>query len=286
MSTRTRYLAALLAAVLLAWPARPAAARQPAQAPAAPAARAVQTQDVAALEAEIARLQHELDALRRRRAALPVDLAAEQSVKPGINDAWKGDKLEPLLERLETESREIYTQRAALAAVVGPLQGMEIADVGAGSGFMAEEFARIVGAEGTVYAVDINPHMLKLVGERAAAKGIDNIETVVCSEKSVDLAAGSVDLVFVCDTYHHFEYPRNTLRSIREALRAGGQMVVVDFHRIPGKSRDWIFDHVRAGEEDFTREIEEAGFELVNTHYPPFFTENYILRFRKADGAP
>jgi len=59
--------------------------------------------------------------------------------------------------------------------------------------------------------------------------------------------------------------------------------VVVDFKRIPGESDGWILEHVRAGEEVFREEIEEAGFELVNAHYPPFLEENYVLRFRRLD---
>jgi ubiquinone/menaquinone biosynthesis C-methylase UbiE len=158
---------------------------------------------------------------------------------------------------------------------------MSIADVGAGSGFMAQIFAEMVGPEGKVFAVDINAAQMKRLADAAAAKGVKNLETVVCSQKSAELPPNSVDLVFICDTYHHFEYPRNTLRSLNEALRPGGQIVVVDFYRIPGVTSDSMMEHVRAGEEVFTKEIEDAGFELINTHYPPQLTENYILRVRK-----
>lgn len=238
------------------------------------------------LEKKIRTLQAELDALRAQRVASAGDLAGEKSVKPGINKSWKSDEVEPLVERLESESREIFTGQAELAALVGPVKGMAVADVGAGSGFMAERFAGLVGDTGHVYAVDINATMMERVAQTAQDKGIANLSTVVCGEKSVDLEKNSVDLVFICDTYHHFEYPRNSLRSIHEALRPGGQIVMVEFKRIPGESREWIFGHVRAGEEVFTREVEAAGFELINTHYPPFLKENYVLRFRKAGASP
>jgi ubiquinone/menaquinone biosynthesis C-methylase UbiE len=204
-----------------------------------------------------------------------------KSVKPGINDRWISSDIDPLIDILETESREIYRERSNLAALVGPPPGAVIADVGAGSGFMAEEFAALVGDEGIVYAVDINPVMLDDVLRKAKAKGITNIRKVLSPEDSVNLAPNSVDIVFMCDTYHHFEYPKPTMRSIYQALRPGGQLVLVDFKRIPGQSEPWMLEHVRAGEEVFKKEILQVGFELTNSHYPPYLADNYVLRFRK-----
>ncbi|MCC6909240.1 MAG: methyltransferase domain-containing protein [Phycisphaerales bacterium] len=213
----------------------------------------------------------------------PPPTEQEQSVKPGINDRWKSDDIAPLVETLDDEGREIFSQREKIAALVGPRKGSVVADIGAGSGFMAELFAGLVGEAGKVYAVDINAGLMERLAKDAADKGINNIETVVCGERSVDLPANSVDLMFICDTYHHFEYPVSTMRSIYEALRPGGQLVVVDFYRIEGESSEWILGHVRAGEEVFTQEIVDAGFELVNQHYPPYLPQNYVLRFRKVE---
>jgi len=207
--------------------------------------------------------------------------AQVKSVKPGINDRWVSSDIDPLIDTLEAESREIYRERSNLAALVGPPPGAIIADVGAGSGFMAEEFAALVGDGGIVYAVDINPTMLDDVLRKADAKGINNIRKVLSPENSANLAPNSVDMVFVCDTYHHFEYPEPTMRSIFQALRPGGQLVLVDFKRISGESEPWILEHVRAGEEVFKTEILQAGFELTNSHYPPYLEDNYVLRFRK-----
>lgn len=236
-------------------------------------------QDEEALRRQIAQLQQTLNKLQGPPKAEGLD--QEQSVRPGINDSWKSDNIRPLIQRLEAESREIFTQCDTLAAVAGPQRGMCVADVGAGSGFMAQIFAKIVGEEGKVYAVDINAGLMERLALAAKVEGVANLETVVCTEKSVELPPESVDMVFLCDTYHHFEYPRNSLRSIFQALRPGGQFVVVDFHRIEGVSRKFVLDHVRAGEEVFTQEILDSGFKLINTHYLPQLKENYMLRFRK-----
>jgi predicted methyltransferase len=207
----------------------------------------------------------------------------EKSVKPGINDRWRSADIKPLVETLETESREIYHEREALARLVDPKPGMAVADIGAGSGFMTELFAKMVGASGRVYAVDINQKMLEHIAQRASLDGVKNIQTVLDNDTSTELPANSVDLAFLCDTYHHFEYPKAMLASLLKALRPGGQVVLVEFHLVPGKSPAWMFEHVRAGQEVFTKEFADAGFAFVTQHESPFFKENYILRFRKAE---
>ncbi|MBI3483673.1 MAG: methyltransferase domain-containing protein [Acidobacteria bacterium] len=207
----------------------------------------------------------------------------EKSVKPGINDRWRSADIKPLVESLETESREIYHEREALARLVDPKPGMAVADIGAGSGFMTELFVKMVGPSGRVFAVDINPKLLEHIARGASLDGVKYIQTVLDNDTSTELPANSVDLVFLCDTYHHFEYPKAMLASIQKALRPGGQVVLVEFHLVPGKSPAWMFEHVRGGQEVFTKEFVDAGFAFVTEHQSPFFKENYILRFRKAE---
>ena len=176
---------------------------------------------------------------------------------------------------------EIYRERARLAELVNPAAGSAIADIGAGSGCMVELFSKMVGPSGKVYAVDINPKLLERIAARAREQGRNNIETVLTRETSVDLPANSVDMVFICDTYHHFEYPMSSLSGIHRALRPGGEIILVDFNRVPGQSSEFFLEHVRAGQEVFTREIEAAGFERVKQHNVPYLKNNYVLRFRK-----
>lgn len=208
---------------------------------------------------------------------------ATASVKPGINT----DFLDPALDvakyeqRFEGESREIFVQRGRIASLLALRPGMAVADIGAGTGLFTLLFAPKVGTEGRVYGVDIAPKFVEHITRAAAERQLPQVEARLCSERSVDLPANSVDLVFVCDTYHHFEYPPPTLASIQKALRAGGELVVLDFIREPGSSRPWILDHVRAGEAVVRQEIEAAGFRFVRREETPFLRENYVLRFRK-----
>jgi predicted methyltransferase len=71
------------------------------------------------------------------------------------------------------------------------------------------------------------------------------------------------------------------MQSIRAALRTGGTLVVIDFERLPGKSRQWVIDHVRGDKSQFREEIEAAGFEFVEEVKIPEFAENYFLKFKK-----
>ncbi|MCP3905065.1 MAG: methyltransferase domain-containing protein [Planctomycetes bacterium] len=209
--------------------------------------------------------------------------AVEQSVKPGINERYLAADLDPedWVNRFEVESREIYTARHEIVAAAGLRPGMAVADVGAGTGLFVEPFAHAVGRGGRVFAVDIAPNFVAHIDERARAAGLTQVESRLCREDSVDLPRASIDAAFVCDTYHHFEYPQSSLRSIHEALRPGGHLVIIDFERIPGVSREWIFGHVRAGKDVFTAEIVASGFELVEEIDVDGLEENYCLRFRR-----
>ena len=206
---------------------------------------------------------------------------AESSVKPGIN----GEFLKPSLnvtqwvERFETEGREIYDQRQQIVDAIKLRRGASIADVGAGTGLFTTLFAHAVGPEGTVYAVDIAKDFLTLIEQRAAEMKLRNVKTVHCTERSAELPENSVEVVFLCDTYHHFEYPHSTLKSIHHALRHDGEIILIDFVRVPGQSSDFIMKHTRAGQEVFTAEIEAAGFKQVEQI--DLLKQNYLLRFRK-----
>jgi ubiquinone/menaquinone biosynthesis C-methylase UbiE len=205
------------------------------------------------------------------------------SVKPGINEQFLSPELavDEWIDRFETESREVFTARQEIVAAVRLEEGMRVADVGAGTGLFTRLFAERVGRQGWVFAVDISPKFVEHLAGLADASRLPNITPVLCAEDSVLLPPESVDVVFICDTYHHFEYPQATLASIRRALKSGGRLVVVDFDRIPGVSREWTLDHVRAGKETFQGEIEAAGFEFVGEADMAELQENYFLTFRK-----
>lgn len=91
----------------------------------------------------------------------------------------------------------------------------------------------------------------------------------------------SIDVAFICDTYHHFEFPQKTMTSLRKALRPGGRVIVIDFRRIEGESSEWTLSHVRAGQDVFESEIQQAGFEKVEEVHG-LLKENYMVTFSKS----
>ena len=216
-------------------------------------------------------------------------VAQAKSVRPGINQPFEKLDVPQFLERFEREGRDIYDRREEIVKACNLKPGMAVADVGAGTGLLTRMFSPLVGQQGKVYAVDIAADFIKHIERTAKEQKLTNIVGVVCRADSVNLPPESIDLAFICDTYHHFEFPEKTMRSIHAALRPGGQVVLIDFHRIEGKSSEWVLGHVRAGQEVFTREIEACGFAQVEEK-KDLLKESYFVRFEKIaeakSGAP
>jgi FkbM family methyltransferase len=203
----------------------------------------------------------------------------EKSVRPGINKPFENPNVKEYVGKFEGESREVFAKRKEIVAACGLKPGMVVADIGAGTGLFTRLFAHAVGPTGRVYAVDIAPKFIAHVEQTCKEAGLANVTGVVCTPTSAKLPQNSIDLAFVCDTYHHFEYPYRTLASIHRALKPGGRLILIDFKRIKGVSSDWIMGHVRAGQEVFTREVAESGFRPVGEE--KFLKENYLVRFER-----
>lgn len=208
--------------------------------------------------------------------------AQDASVKPGINDKFLDPKLkvDEWTQKFETESREIFHQRDQIAAAVGLKPGMSMADIGAGTGLFTLTFSQAVGESGKVYAVDIAKNFLEHIKARSTQARAANVQTIQCTERSVELPEASIDLAFICDVYHHFEYPQASLATLHQALKPGGELVLIDFKRIPGESSDFVMGHVRAGQEVFEAEVIAAGFEKID-EVTDVLKENYFVKFRR-----
>jgi ubiquinone/menaquinone biosynthesis C-methylase UbiE len=186
-----------------------------------------------------------------------------------------------MVEIFEGESREIAARREAIAGALGLAPGMAVADVGSGTGLFLPLFDRAVRPSGTVYAIEISPGFLDHLRRRAERERLASVRVVEGTTRSLELLPASVDLAFVCDTYHHFDHPRDMLDSLHWVLRPGGRLVVVDFERVPGRSADWVLGHVRAGKAEFRAEIESARFEFLREISLEGMSENYVLEFRR-----
>jgi ubiquinone/menaquinone biosynthesis C-methylase UbiE len=211
--------------------------------------------------------------------ACGVAIAEERSINPGINDHYHGARHTDWVPVFESGSREVYTMRHDVVAALNIKPGMRIADIGAGTGFYSLLFAEKTGPDGLVYAVDIAEDFVQAIEKRAAHVGASNLRGIINNGRESGLAPQSIDLAFICDTYHHFEYPQTMMRSIDRALSAHGEVVIIDFRKEPDISNAWVQRHVRAGRQQVIKEMKRFGFDLVTDL--PLLHSNYFLRFKK-----
>jgi SAM-dependent methyltransferase len=169
------------------------------------------------------------------------------------SEPYKGD-----LSIFEDPNREKKLQIDRAMDVLKIREGSGVADIGAGSGWFTVRAARRVGASGTVYAVEINPDYLKYIEERAQKEKLPNIRTVLGKEDDPTLPARSVDAVLILKSYHEIAQPILLLIHLRDALRPGALLGIIDRN---GKGDD----HGIAS-DTVVAEAARAGFKLISQY--------------------
>jgi ubiquinone/menaquinone biosynthesis C-methylase UbiE len=130
------------------------------------------------------------------------------------------------LVRSERESEEQPDLALKLLAIP---KGATVADIGAGAGYITWRLAAIVGPTGKVYANDIQPEMLRLLERNMGERKITNVESVLGAYDDPKLPANSIDLAILVDVYHEFSEPQKMLRHIRDSLKPGGRLVLLEY---------------------------------------------------------
>jgi ubiquinone/menaquinone biosynthesis C-methylase UbiE len=207
--------------------------------------------------------------------------AQEQSVRPGINRHFIDPNWQQWVNAFERPGREVYDRRHAIVAASQVSPGMSVADIGAGTGLFTRLFAAAVEPGGTVYAIDISGTFIDNILRTCREQGLSNVTGIVNTPTDIGLPANTIDLAFITSTYHHFEYPRQTLASIHQALRSEGRVIIIDFRRDPRISSNWVMGHVRGNKTRVIQEVQAAGFRLVDDK--PLMRTNYFLEFVKSD---
>ena len=139
--------------------------------------------------------------------------------------------------------------------------GQVICDMGCGNGFYTLQLARLVGPEGRVLAVDIQPEMLHMLDERAKAEKIDNIELIDGTAVDPRLPEGKVDLILLVDVYHEFSHPEAMLQAMRKSLKPDGRIALVEF-RLEDPNVPIKLLH-KMSKKQILKEIPPNGFRLV-----------------------
>jgi ubiquinone/menaquinone biosynthesis C-methylase UbiE len=139
--------------------------------------------------------------------------------------------------------------------------GASVADIGAGSGYITARLSKVVGPTGTVYANDLQPQMLELLRRRLTREKITNVTLVQGTVDDPKLPPASVDLQIMVDVYHEFSQPQAMLRRLREALKPGGRLVLVEYRKedpsIP------IRPEHKMSVAEAKMEVEAEGFTLA-----------------------
>lgn len=191
-------------------------------------------------------------------------IAAQTVATPGVHPisgrrfanvmGWQG------ADWLERSEREVEEEPDKALDALGTLTGATVADVGSGSGYFTVRLAARVGPKGRVYANDLQPEMLKLLGARLAREQVANVTLVQGAVDNPRLPATSIDLVLMVDVYHEFSEPQKMLRAIRTALKSTGRLVLLEYRKedpdVPIR-----FEHKMTVQEA-TLELEAEGFRL------------------------
>ncbi len=130
---------------------------------------------------------------------------------------------------LEREEREKEERTDLLLRELALKPGMVVADVGAGTGYIARRMATAVGSSGAVFAVDVQPEMIEMLRALASKAQLTQIKPVLGSVSDVKLPAASVDMAIMVDVYHELEFPREVMLSLVRAMKPGGRVVFVEY---------------------------------------------------------
>jgi ubiquinone/menaquinone biosynthesis C-methylase UbiE len=161
----------------------------------------------------------------------------------------------PWLDRREREDEENPDLAIRLLRI---RKGATVADIGAGSGYISIRMAKTVGPMGKVYASDIQQGMLELLQQNVSKAKLDNVIPVLGAIDDPKLPADSLDLAIMVDVYHEFSEPQKMLQRIREALKADGRLVLLEY-RAEDANVPILPDH-KMTKAQVKQEVEHEGF--------------------------
>lgn len=154
--------------------------------------------------------------------------------------------------------------------------GDTVADIGAGTGYFTRLLAIAVGHKGKAIGLDIEPAMVEYMKGDAKKRGLTNYEARVVKPDDAGLSPQSVNVIFICNTYHHIENRVNYLKRLSKALKPNGRVVIVDFYKKPLPVGPQSVAH-KISEEDVKKEFKKAGYRLTKSL--DFLPYQYYLEF-------
>lgn len=176
-------------------------------------------------------------------------------------------------KEFEDSARDAWQQPERVLELLALAPDAKVVDIGAATGYFPVRFAR-AAPRGVVYGVDIEPTLVNYLNLRAHREGLTNLVSLVCRPDDPCIPE-PVDLVFVCDTYHHIDGRQAYFAALRERLRPEGRLAIVDF-----RAGDWPVgppDAKKITPEQVIEELGRAGWTLASQAELPY---QYLLVFR------
>lgn len=204
--------------------------------------------------------------------------------KYGDEDTVQAHQKEASLEDFilfNNPARESWEKTQMMLDSLGVEKGMTIADIGSGPGYFSFKFAEMVGPDGKVHAVEVNPDHVKYIRETANRLGIKNVVPV--QSKATDIALGDikVDMAYMCSLYHIIytvfeEKQRDDLiKGIKNSLKPGGKFIVVDNGPVDDERLPYHGPYI--ARELIIGQLKHYGFKLIDSKQ--FIPQRYILTF-------
>jgi arsenite methyltransferase len=179
---------------------------------------------------------------------------------------------------LEGPARDAYQKPEEVIRALELKPGETIADIGSGSGYFTLRLAKALGDAGQVYAVDIDPDLIRHLNRRVRDAGLRNVHTVLAEPDDPLLPDRSIDRFVIVDTWHHIDNQERYLALLKKLLKPGGQIVMIDYQK-----RDLPVGPpvaMKIARVDLVRQMVENGFRLVKEH--TFLPYQYFLVFTVA----
>jgi cyclopropane fatty-acyl-phospholipid synthase-like methyltransferase len=180
---------------------------------------------------------------------------------------------EEYIKLLETERRIEGLQITKVIETLKIKPGQRVGDLGTGSGLFTRPIARKLGDKGLVYAIDIDPGLLKHVEKTAAEQKITNIKTVLAAEDDAKLPE-KVDLIVIIDTLHHIGNQATYVKGLKKYLKRGGRVAIIDF------SETWPQGHesMKYSLDQLEGWMKDAGFKRTEKH--DFLNNNFFVVYK------
>jgi predicted methyltransferase len=213
-----------------------------------------------------------LTALVAIGATLPALAGPRAERRPAPVMSWLG------ADWLERADRDSEQRPDEVIRTMGLEDGDVVADLGCGTGYFARRMARAVAPGGRVYAVDIQPEMLRFLRSRVDEEGLTNVEPVLGENDDPKLPAESLDWILLVDVYHELQQPKAMLAKMREALKPDGKVALLEY-RLEGLSAVHIKTEHRMSPKQVLAEWEPAGYRLAALH--EFLPSQHFFVFEK-----